>query len=216
MATNKTTEASEASAVLEVPSANSSANSDSSNLSTILVLGDSLSAAYGIESNKGWVALLGERLKQEKLPYKVVNVSTSGDTTRNGLEKIDNALKEYKPSIVILGLGSNDGLRGLSTAAMNKNLSSIIEQAKKSHAKVLLLGFLIPVNYGPEYREKFEKVFVTLAQKYQLARVPFLLENVALSKDLMQEDGLHPNEKAQPIILDSVWLYLSKLLSSST
>lgn len=176
------------------------------------MVGDSLSSAHGIDPKKGWVSLLGERLEQEKLPYQIVNISTSGDTTRNGLEKLNNALKTYQPSIVILGLGSNDGLRGLSTVAMQNNLNKMIEESKKSHAKLLLLGFLIPVNYGPVYRAKFEQVFKDLANKHHLIKVPFLLDKVALNPEYMQEDGLHPNELAQPIILDTVWVYLKKLL----
>ncbi len=175
-------------------------------------MGDSLSAAYGIDPNKGWVPLLAERLQNEKLPYKVVNISTSGDTSRNGVEKLKPALKEYKPAIVILGLGSNDGLRGLSTDALYNNLSEMIELSKNAQARVLLIGFLIPVNYGPVYRSKFEQVYKDLADKYQLPKVPFLLDKVALSPEFMQEDGLHPNEKAQPIILDTVWDYLKNMI----
>lgn len=188
------------------------AESLTSTKATLLVLGDSLSSAHGIDPKKGWVSLLEARLEQEKLPYHVVNISTSGDTTRNGLEKLHNALKTYKPSIVILGLGSNDGLRGLSTEAMYQNLNKMIEESQKAHAKVLLLGLLIPMNYGPVYRTKFEQVFKDLTDKYQLVKVPFLLDEVALKPEFMQEDGLHPNEKAQPIILDTVWPYLRKML----
>jgi acyl-CoA thioesterase-1 len=180
--------------------------------STILVLGDSLSSAQGIDPDKGWVSLLSKRLKQENSPYCVVNLSTSGDTSRNGLLKLDSALKTYKPSIVILGLGSNDGLRGLSTEALYQNLDKIIIKSKETGAKVLLIGLLIPKNYGPIYRTKFEQVFKDLAEKHHLAKVPFLLDKVALSPELMQEDGLHPNEKAEPIILDNVWIYLKNMI----
>lgn len=178
----------------------------------ILVIGDSLSAADGINPEKGWVSLLQKRLEQDKRPYRVINISSSGDTSRHGVEKLDGALKEYHPSIIILGLGSNDGLRGLSTEAMYNNLSQMLEHAKQANARVLLIGFLIPMNYGPLYRKKFEAVYEDLAKRFQLPKVPFLLEKVALDPDLMQEDGLHPNEKAQPIILDNVWPYLKKML----
>lgn len=178
---------------------------------TILVVGDSLSAAYGIDPNLGWVTLLQKKLKTDQYPYRVINISTSGDTTSNGIEKLPKALKEYRPAIVILGLGSNDGLRGLAIPALKQNLSTLITLSKNAKAKVLLLGFLIPPNYGPVYSNAFQQVFVEVANRYQLQRVPFLLQNIALNPDLMQDDGLHPNEAAQPIILDNVWPYLKKL-----
>ncbi len=178
----------------------------------ILVVGDSLSASYGIDPKLGWVTLLQQKLNKEQYPYRVINLSTSGDTTSNGLEKLPDALKAYRPAVVILGLGSNDGLRGLAIPALKKNLSTMITLSKNANAKVLLIGFLIPPNYGPVYSEAFEQAFVDTAKKYQLQRVPFLLQNIALNPDLMQDDGLHPNEDAQPLILENVWPYLKKLL----
>ncbi len=186
-----------------------------SSISTILVVGDSLSAAYGIPPEQGWVSLLEKRLEDNKYPYHVVNVSISGNTSSNGLTSLPQALKQYKPSIVIIGLGSNDGLRGLSTVAMQSNLSQMVELAKKTKARVLLAGFLIPVNYGPIYRKKFEHVFETVSDEYHLPRIPFLLEKVVLKPELIQNDGLHPNEAAQPLILDTVWPFLEKMLSRS-
>lgn len=181
-------------------------------LKVILVVGDSLSAAYNIPQSTGWVTLLQKRLVSEQFPYRVVNISESGDTSSNGLSKLAEALKRYKPNIVIIGLGSNDGLRGLSTSALQKNLTQMIEQSEQVDAKVLLLRFLIPLNYGPLYRQKFEQVFLDLAEEYHLQKMPFLLENIALQPDLMLEDGLHPNERAQQIILETLWPYLKKLL----
>jgi acyl-CoA thioesterase-1 len=178
----------------------------------ILIMGDSLSAAHGINPNQGWVTLLQNRLQSYRLDYKIINASIGGNTTRNGLEALAALLKDYQPDIVIIGLGSNDGLRGLSTIAMKKNLKDMIQLSEQNHAKVLLIGFLIPLNYGPVYRTQFEQVFKTLSQEYHLPTVPFLLEKVVLNPTLMQSDGLHPNEEAQPIILDTLWPYLEPLL----
>jgi len=178
---------------------------------TILVLGDSLSAAYGIGIEQGWVALLQKKLQALRYTYNIINSSNGGDTTSNGLERLPAALKQYQPAIVILALGSNDGLRGLPIDAMKNNLMQMAELAKQSHAKVLLVGFLIPLNYGPIYRQQFEQAFKDVADRYNLPRVPFLLENVALHPELMQADGLHPNATAEPIILDTLWPYLNDI-----
>ena len=178
---------------------------------TLLVVGDSLSSAYGIPPDLGWVTLMQERLSKQMPHFQVINISNPGDTTSNGLEKLPKALDQYQPSIVIIALGSNDGLRGLPANEMRKNLDILITLSKKHHAKVLLVGFLIPVNYGPVYRKQFEAVFQSLIRQHHLVNVPFLLKNVALDPHLMQSDGLHPNESAQPIILQNVWPYLKKL-----
>lgn len=183
-------------------------------MSTILVMGDSLSAAHGISPQEGWVNLLRNRLKDQQLPYEVINLSTSGDTSSNGLSKLPAALQQYKPAIVIIALGSNDGLRGLSVVALENNLSRMIALSKYANAKVLLLGAMIPLNYGPVYREKFEKVFTELASTHHVPLLPFLLENVALKPELMQDDGFHPTAAAQPIILENVWPYLLKVLNT--
>jgi acyl-CoA thioesterase-1 len=178
-------------------------------LKTILVVGDSLSTAYGINPEKGWVSLMEKRIQESHLPYQVVNISTGGDTTSDGVEKLPKALKRYHPAIVILALGSNDGLQGIQTTAIQNNLKQMIEFSKKNGSQTLLVGFLIPLNYGSVYRRKFEDVFINLANIYHLPRIPFLLKNVALNPELMQEDALHPNEAGQPIILDTVWTYLN-------
>lgn len=177
----------------------------------ILVLGDSLSAGQGIEIDGSWVSLLQKKLQGLGYAYKVINASISGDTTSNGLQRLPDALKTYHPALVILALGSNDGLRGLSTEAMKNNIIQMVELCKLAQAKILIVGFLIPVNYGPLYRQQFEQVFKDVADKYQLPRVPFLLEKVALNPELMQDDGLHPNIKAQPIILETLWPYLNDI-----
>lgn len=176
-----------------------------------MVIGDSLSAGYGIDPQKGWVNLLAAKLNS-KDHFKIINLSTSGDTTSNGLTKLKNALVQYKPDILIIELGANDGLRGLAIAQIKDNLTSILEKGKKSGAKILLLGTYLPPNYGPEYRKQFNNIFEDLADHYQVALVPMFLAGVAGDDQLMQNDGLHPNEKAQPIILNNIWPALSPLL----
>lgn len=181
--------------------------------STILVVGDSLSAGYGIAINQGWVMLLAERLKQQHLPYQVVNISMSGDTTSQGLAKLPSALKQYKPTVVIIALGANDGLRGLPVSLIEQNLNQLVLLSTQYHAKVLLIGLLLPINYGPLYRKQFEQAYKTVANRYHLYQVPFLLKDIALNPDLMQIDGLHPNATAQALVLENVWPFLEKTLS---
>jgi acyl-CoA thioesterase-1 len=179
---------------------------------TIVVLGDSLSAGYGITVPQSWVSLLGQRLASEGYGYRVVNASVSGETTQGGLARLPRALATHKPAIVIVELGGNDGLRGLPLAASRANLSKIIEQARSSNAKVLLLGMMIPPNYGPRYADEFRGMFASLASKYSVAFVPFFLDKVALDPKLMQDDGIHPNAGGQPLMLDNLWPTLKPLL----
>lgn len=179
---------------------------------TIVVFGDSLSAAYGIRVEEGWVSLLQKRLTSQGYGYRVVNASVSGETTAGGLARLPRALDLHRPAIVILELGGNDGLRGLSLDQVHTNLDSMIRQSRAAGARVLLTGMRVPPNYGPEYTKKFHGLFVDLAQRYRLPLVPFLMENVALEKGLMQADGLHPNERGQPLLLDQVWPQLQPLL----
>lgn len=177
------------------------------------MVGDSLSAAYGIAINQGWVMLLAERLKQQQMPYQVVNISMSGDTTNQGLIKLPGALSQYKPAVVIIALGANDGLRGLPVSLIQENLNKLVLLCTQHHAKVLLIGLLLPLNYGSLYRTQFEEVYKTVANRYHLHQVPFLLKDIALNPSLMQIDGMHPNATAQPLILENVWPYLTKTLS---
>lgn len=177
------------------------------------MLGDSLSAGYGIDVQKGWVALLAKQL-QQKGHFKVINISTSGDTTSNGLAKIHAALQKYSPKIVIIELGANDGLRGLSLPQMKNNFVTMITESQKSGAQVLLLATELPPNYGPQYLEQFKQVYTELAQTYKVALVPMFLEGIAGHDALMQKDGLHPNEQAQQKILDNVWPQLQKLITN--
>ena len=179
---------------------------------TILVFGDSLSAGYGIEKNQSWVALLQSRLTQQKLPYTVVNASISGETTSGGLARFNAALTEHKPSIVILELGANDGLRGLPINEMRSNLNKMIIQAKPAKAKVLLVGMKIPPNYGQKYSSDFSASYAILAKQHKINLVPFLLDGVVGKPSLIQDDGLHPVAAAQPKILENVWVQLKGLM----
>ena len=184
--------------------------------STILVFGDSLSAAYGIRPEQGWVTLLTQRLQTQGYGDQVINASVSGETSSGGLERLPRALSLHAPGIVILELGANDGLRGLPVNAMHDNLAQMVRLAQAAGTRVLLVGIRIPPNYGPRYTEEFERAYGEIAQKYHLPLVPFLLEKVALDAALMQEDGLHPSAAAQPIILDTVWPHLKPLLKNKT
>lgn len=182
---------------------------------TILVIGDSLSAAHGIQVQAGWVALLQQRLKAQGYSHQVVNASISGDTTANGLARLPQALSKYRPEIVIIELGGNDGLRGLPLAQMQHNIAAMITKARTRGAKVLLVGVFLPPNYGRAYVEKFRAVYRELAAQHDAPLVPFLLEGIATRSDLMQSDGIHPTAQAQPIMVDNVWPYLAPLLSES-
>ncbi|WP_346799176.1 arylesterase [Halomonas sp. Bachu 37] len=176
---------------------------------TLLIMGDSLSAAYGIEQEQGWVNLLAQRLDDDA---RVVNASISGETTSGGAERFPRLLEEYSPDIVLLELGGNDGLRGLPPGQMRGHLATMIEAAQQAEANVLLLGIDIPPNYGQAYRDAFTGVYHELAADYDIDLVPFLLEGIALDTQLMQGDGVHPTASAQPRILDNVWPALEPLL----
>jgi acyl-CoA thioesterase I len=179
----------------------------------ILVFGDSISAGYGLPRvEQGWVALLQTRLKDQGYGYQVVNASVSGETTAGGLARLPRALMLHHPAIVILELGGNDGLRALPIAQMRANLSRMVELSTAAGAKVLLLGMRIPPNYGPEYASQFSRAYSDLAHDKKLPEVPFLLNGIALSPDLMQADGIHPNPSAQAQLLNNVWPTLKPLL----
>jgi acyl-CoA thioesterase I len=179
----------------------------------ILVFGDSISAGYGLSRvEQGWVTLLQTRLKDEDYGYNVLNASVSGETTAGGLARLPRALDLHKPKIVILELGGNDGLRALPIAQMRANLVRMVDLASAAGAKVLLLGIRMPPNYGPEYTEQFRSCYSDLARDKKLPLVPFLLNDVAQSPNLMQADGMHPNELGQPKLLANVWPSLKPLL----
>jgi acyl-CoA thioesterase-1 len=179
---------------------------------TLLVYGDSLSAAYGMPERRGWVALLGEKLQRERYDYSVANASISGETTAGGLARITGVLERHRPDIVILALGANDGLRGLPVAAMKKNLEAMIERSQKAGARVLLVGMRLPPNYGEGYTRAFERAFGELAKGHRTALLPFLLEGFAEKTELFQADRIHPAEAAQPAVLKNVWKPLAPLL----
>jgi acyl-CoA thioesterase-1 len=179
---------------------------------SILVLGDSVSAAFGIPQARGWVALLAQRLKQERLDYSVVNASISGETSAGGLARLAPALEKNRPAVVIVELGGNDGLRGMPVAQMTKNLAAIAEQSRRSGARVVIVGMRVPPNYGAKYAGDFEAAFREVAQSHGAPLVPFLFEGFAEKRDLFQPDGIHPTVEAQPLMLESVWKELRPLL----
>lgn len=178
----------------------------------ILVLGDSLSAGYGLATGQGWVALLQQRLKKQGYGHRVVNASVSGETTDGGVQRLDRALATHKPKIVIIELGGNDGLRGLPVTRVRANLDLLITKSRSAGAKVLLVAIRVPTNYGAQYGNSFQQVYRDLAKQYQIGLVSFLSDEVALREDLFLEDGIHPNARAQPILLDSLWPKLLPLL----
>ena len=178
----------------------------------ILVFGDSLSAGFGIGVSQSWPALLGKRLQAQGSRYTVANASISGETTAGGRTRFAAALNQFKPAIVILALGANDGLRGLPVSAIHDNLSVMVKLAKQQKVRVLLVGMHLPPNYGPKYTDEFHTAFRTIAKRENVPLLPFLLEPVALDRDAFQADGLHPTAAAQAKLLDHVWNALQPLL----
>jgi acyl-CoA thioesterase-1 len=183
---------------------------------TILVLGDSLSAAYGIRPEQGWVTLLTQRLKAQGYGYEVVNASVSGETSSGGLQRLPRALEIHHPGMVILELGANDGLRGLPLSVTRENLTKMVQLSQAAGARVLLVGIRIPPNYGPRYANEFAGIYPALAKQLHLPLVPFLLDKVALDPALMQEDGLHPKASGEPQVLETVWQQLEPLLKKNS
>jgi acyl-CoA thioesterase-1 len=179
---------------------------------SILVLGDSLSAAYGIPRQKGWVALLEERLKRERPDYIVVNASISGDTTGGGRARLKPLLDKHRPAVLVIELGANDGLRGMPVVLLRSNLDAMIRDAQASGARVLLIGMRMPPNYGEVYAQSFEDAFREVARTHRIALVPFLLEDFADKLELFLPDRIHPTVEAQPMMLERVWKELRPLL----
>lgn len=179
---------------------------------TVMVFGDSLSAAYNLSTNQGWVHLIGERIARSALPWRVVNSSVSGETTAGGLRRLAEDLKRHKPDIVVLQLGANDALRGQPVAAMRSNLEKMIRLARQARAEPVLVGIMIPPNYGIDYTAEFRDMYPQLAAKHKVALVPFLLEGVADRPEMFQADQLHPTAAAQARIADNVWPALEPLL----
>ncbi len=179
---------------------------------TLLVVGDSISAGYGLADGQGWVRLLENRLQEQQSPYQVVNASISGDTTAGGLARLPQLLAAHRPEVVAIELGGNDGLRGQPLAQFERNLTALVQQAKAKGARVLLLGMRLPPNYGPRYTEGFAQVYQDVAKAQQVALVPFLLEGVGGDPAFMQPDGIHPRANAQQRLLDNAWPELQRVL----
>jgi acyl-CoA thioesterase-1 len=178
----------------------------------ILVVGDSLSAGYGLSPGQGWVTLLQQRLKREGYGYRVVNASVSGETTDGGVQRLNRALTQHKPAVVIIELGGNDGLRGLPVLRVRSNIDLLITKSRAAGAQVLLVAIRVPTNYGPRYTSSFQRIYTDLATRYRIGLVPFLSDQVATDLALFQPDGIHPNARAQPLLLDNLWPQLSPLL----
>jgi len=182
---------------------------------TLLVFGDSLSAAYGIAPQQGWVQLLAERVRKAALPWQVVNASVSGETTAGGLRRLPEDLKRHHPSIVAIELGANDALRGQPVASIRSNLEQMIRLAREAHAQPVLVGIMIPPNYGIDYAAEFRQVYREVARRHEVPLVPFLLEGIVDQPAMFQADQLHPTAQAQPRLLDNVWPTLEPLLKKS-
>ena len=181
------------------------ANAHAAESPTILVFGDSLSAGYGIDVDQSWVTLLQKRLDETGYEYRVVNASISGETTAGGATRIDSAIVTFEPELIILELGANDGLRGFPTASIQSNIETIARRARDSGAEVVLLGIRIPTNYGVRYTQAFEAVFSDVASDLEIRWIEFFMDGIALNDDLLQEDRIHPNAEAQPMLLDNAW-----------
>ena len=181
---------------------------------TVLVFGDSLSAGYGIDVDQSWPTLLQSRLASLEYEHRVVNASISGETTEGGATRIGPALEKFAPELIILELGGNDGLRGFPPERIRDNLRKIIEASKANNSAVVLLGIRIPTNYGPRYTRAFDNVYRELAEQMGVPWIEFFMDGIALNPDLMQDDGIHPNAEAQPILLDNAWPIISNALDA--
>ncbi|MCA8092685.1 arylesterase [Burkholderia anthina] len=195
-----------------VPALAAMAAAPSSGQPVLVVLGDSLSAEYGLPRDTGWVALLRQRLATGRIDYSVANASVSGDTTSGGRARLPAVLQRLKPSIVVVELGSNDALRGVPLATTEQNLRDIIADARHAHAKVVLVGMYVPANYGPDYTQKFHAVYTRLSKELDVPLVPFLLAGIENKPEMFQSDQMHPARQAQGILLDNVWPALKPLL----
>ncbi len=201
-------------AATPVPTANAATNPAATAKPNIVVLGDSLSAEYGLPRDTGWVALLRQRLASERIDYNVANASISGDTTSGGLTRLPLVMQRMKPSIVIIELGANDALRGVPLTTTDSNLRAIVAQIRKGGAKPVLIGMYVPPNYGVDYTRDFHAIYERLAKELNVPLVPFLLAGLADKPELFQADQIHPTQQAQPLLLDNVWPTLTPLLGS--
>jgi len=202
-------------AATAIPTANAAENPAATAKPTIVVLGDSLSAEYGLPRDTGWVALLRARLASERIDYSVANASISGDTTSGGLARLPLVMQRIRPSIVIVELGANDALRGVPLATTESNLRAIVAQIRKGDAKPVLVGMYVPPNYGPDYTRNFHAIYGQLSKELNVPLVPFLLAGLSDKPELFQADQLHPTQQAQPLLLQNVWPTLKPLLGNS-
>ncbi|MGE8568280.1 MAG: arylesterase [Achromobacter sp.] len=201
-------------AVMALPAhAQTATTAEGSASRTLLVVGDSLSAEYGIKRGTGWVPLLSARVSEQYPKYQVVNASISGDTTSGGMARLPALLRQHAPAVVVLELGANDALRGLPLSMTEQNLRAMTQAAKQAKAEVLIVGMQIPPNYGRDYSQRFAQLFSTVAKDEKARLVPFLMEGIATNRAMFQADGIHPNEDAQPQLLDNVWPTLRPLLN---
>jgi acyl-CoA thioesterase-1 len=201
-------------AVMALPAhAQTATTAEGSASRTLLVVGDSLSAEYGIKRGTGWVPLLSARVSEQYPKYQVVNASISGDTTSGGMARLPALLRQHAPAVVVLELGANDALRGLPLSMTEQNLRAMTQAAKQAKAEVLIVGMQIPPNYGRDYAQRFAQLFSTVAKDEKARLVPFLMEGIATNRAMFQADGIHPNEDAQPQLLDNVWPTLRPLLN---
>ena len=197
---------------VDAASTATSTTASTSGKPVIVVLGDSISAEYGLPRDTGWVALMRRRLADERIDYNVANASISGDTTSGGLARLPALMQRLKPSVLIVELGANDALRGVPLATTKDNLRTIIEQSQKARAKVVLVGMYVPPNYGPEYTQKFHGLYGDLSKQFHVPLVPFLLAGIEDKPDMFQADQIHPTQQAQPVLLNNVWPTLKPLL----
>ncbi len=188
------------------------ADVDTGEQSVLLILGDSLSAGFGMNSDQSWVHLLDLRLQQTGRSYRILNSSISGDTTQGGLARLPRLLKRYQPTVVIIELGANDGLRGINPAITRENMSRMIQSSQQAGASVLLAGIKLPPNYGTDYIRQFESIYADLALKFDTLLVPFFMGGIVFKPELLQADGIHPNEAGQPLLLENVWKVLEPAL----
>ena len=205
-----------AAALVSLPLRAHAANAPEPAKPVIVVLGDSISAEYGLPRDTGWVALMRQRLAEERIDYSVANASISGDTTSGGRARLPALMERLKPSIVIVELGANDALRGVPLSTTEDNLRTIIEQAQQGHAKVVLIGMYVPPNYGPDYTQKFHGLYGELSKEFHLPLVPFLLAGIVDQPDMFQADQIHPTQQAQPVLLNNVWPAVKPLLRTSS
>ena len=202
--------------ILLFPLAPVAAETSETDAPTIMIVGDSLSAGYGLRPGEGWVSLLEQKLGRQGYPHRVVNASISGETTRGALARLPRALEVHDPDLVVIELGGNDGLRGFPPEVMHDNLVEMIRLIRDAGANVVLFGMYLPANYGEAYVMRFHQVFVDLATSAGVPLLPFFLDGVALDPSLMQGDGIHPNAEAQPKLLENAWPVLAPLLESSS